>query len=137
MGLELHQPLALPRRWARGWRWDDTSRAVAACLGRCHFEYRTEDLALEFTDQDGLAGETYDPDTGLYDYRARWYAADVGRFVSEDPIGFAAGDANIYRYCRNSPVINGGAGGQLLTLDNRSRWCRGGDAARCASSVKG
>ncbi|NQT12929.1 MAG: hypothetical protein HQ582_09275, partial [Planctomycetes bacterium] len=34
-----------------------------------------------------------------------WYDPDVGRFVSEDPISFAAGDANLYRYVGNSPVI--------------------------------
>lgn len=28
----------------------------------------------------------------------RWYDAKVGRWVSEDPVGFAAGDANIYQY---------------------------------------
>jgi RHS repeat-associated protein len=31
----------------------------------------------------------------------RWYDAAVGRWVSEDPVGFAAGDANIYRYVGN------------------------------------
>jgi len=42
--------------------------------------------------------------TGLYNNRARWYDAGAGRFISEDPIGFAAGDANLYRYCGNSPT---------------------------------
>lgn len=32
----------------------------------------------------------------LYYYRARWYDSDLGRFVSEDPIGFAGGDINLY-----------------------------------------
>jgi len=45
-----------------------------------------------------------DAETGLYDYRARWYDAEVGRFVSEDPLGFAAGDMNTYRYVGNSPL---------------------------------
>jgi RHS repeat-associated protein len=53
-----------------------------------------------------FTGRPYDPDTGLYDYRARWYDADVGRFVTEDPAGFDAGDVNLYRYCGNGPVIN-------------------------------
>ena len=30
----------------------------------------------------------WDGDADLYYYRARWYDAGVGRFVSEDPIGF-------------------------------------------------
>jgi RHS repeat-associated protein len=36
--------------------------------------------------------------TGLYYYRARYYQPGLGRFVSEDPIGFESGDANFYGY---------------------------------------
>ncbi|NEZ65245.1 hypothetical protein D0962_21115 [Leptolyngbyaceae cyanobacterium CCMR0082] len=36
-------------------------------------------------------------------YRARYYDPAVGRFISEDPLGFDAGDANLYRYVFNSP----------------------------------
>ena len=32
------------------------------------------------------------------------YDPSVGRFLSEDPIGFAGGDANLYRYVGNSPT---------------------------------
>jgi hypothetical protein len=32
------------------------------------------------------------------------YDPTVGRFLEEDPIGFEAGDANLYRYCGNGPV---------------------------------
>ncbi len=32
---------------------------------------------------------------------ARWYDPEVGRWLSEDPIGFEAGDANLYRYVGN------------------------------------
>ncbi len=46
----------------------------------------------------------YDPETGLYHYRARTYDPATGRFLQEDPIWFAAGDLNIYRYVWNSPV---------------------------------
>ena len=28
----------------------------------------------------------------------------IGRFVSQDPKGFAAGDANLYRYVANDPT---------------------------------
>jgi RHS repeat-associated protein len=38
---------------------------------------------------------------GLYYYRARYYDAAIARFLSEDPIGFHAGDPNLYRYVRN------------------------------------
>ena len=32
------------------------------------------------------------------------YDPRIGRWVSEDPIGFAAADPNLYRYVRNNPV---------------------------------
>lgn len=43
-------------------------------------------------------------ETGLYYYRARHYSPKWGRFVSQDPIGFAGGDANLYAYVANDPV---------------------------------
>ncbi len=49
-------------------------------------------------------GRERDEETGLYYYRARYYDPAVGRFVSEDPIGFAAGDVNVSRYVGNGPV---------------------------------
>jgi RHS repeat-associated protein len=41
--------------------------------------------------------------TGLYFYRARYYHPTLQRFISEDPIGFAGGDVNLYTYTANSP----------------------------------
>jgi len=51
-----------------------------------------------------FTGREFDSETGLYYYRARYYDAGVGKFISEDPIGFDGGDANLYRYVENSPV---------------------------------
>jgi hypothetical protein len=39
----------------------------------------------------------------LHYYRARWYDANLGRFISEDPIGFAGGDVNLFGYVWNNP----------------------------------
>jgi RHS repeat-associated protein len=47
-------------------------------------------------------GLRYDATVTLYDNRLRWYDPDLGRFASNDPIGFAAGDANLYRAIGNS-----------------------------------
>jgi RHS repeat-associated protein len=52
----------------------------------------------------GYTGRELDTETGLYYYRARYYDPKVGRFISEDPIGFSAGDTNLYRYVNNSPT---------------------------------
>jgi len=42
-------------------------------------------------------------DTSTY-YRARMYDPKLGRFISEDPIGFAGGDINLYGYVANQPT---------------------------------
>lgn len=46
----------------------------------------------------------FDPETGLYYYRARAYDPAIGRFLSEDPIRFNGGDINLYPYVMNNPV---------------------------------
>ena len=49
-------------------------------------------------------GKPFDVSVGLqYDIN-RWYDPATGRWTSEDPIGFEAGDANVYRFVRNSPT---------------------------------
>jgi len=49
-------------------------------------------------------GREFDPESGLYYYRARYYDANTGRFLSEDPIRFKGEDQNLYRYVLNNPV---------------------------------
>jgi RHS repeat-associated protein len=41
--------------------------------------------------------------TGLYYYRNRFYYPQLGRFISQDPIGIASG-TNLYAYVGNDPV---------------------------------
>jgi RHS repeat-associated protein len=49
-----------------------------------------------------FTGIAWDPETGLYYYRARYYDPKVGRFISEDPIGFTGG-GNFYSYVQGAP----------------------------------
>ncbi|MCP4361914.1 MAG: hypothetical protein GY796_28210, partial [Chloroflexi bacterium] len=51
-----------------------------------------------------FTGRRYDPESGNYYYRARIYSPALGRFLSTDPMGYAAGDANLYRYTFNNPT---------------------------------
>ncbi len=44
----------------------------------------------------------FDPDTNLQYNRARYYDATTGCWLSHDPLSFAAGDTNTYRYVGNS-----------------------------------
>jgi RHS repeat-associated protein len=48
-------------------------------------------------------GRELDQDSGLYYYRARYYDPSTGRFLTEDPKGFAAG-INFYVYAKNNPI---------------------------------
>jgi len=50
-------------------------------------------------------GREFDVFTGLHYYRARFYDTKLGRFISEDPIGFAGGDVNLFGYVKSNPLI--------------------------------
>lgn len=52
---------------------------------------------LQFT------GREFDQETGIYDYRTRYYDQNIGRFASEDTIGFRGG-MDFYAYTRNNPT---------------------------------
>lgn len=67
---------------------------------------------------------------GLRYYRARYYDANIGRLISEDPIGFEGG-GNFYRYVSNDPTalsdpsgLFGGPKGPPLGV---KPGCRGND----------
>ena len=60
-----------------------------------------------------FTGRRLDPETGMYYYRYRYYSAELGRFVSRDPIGYVDG-MNLYR-------------GYFVPnmLDPSGKWCEG------------
>ncbi len=45
--------------------------------------------------------------TGLYFYRARYYAPGMGRFISEDPMGFSGRQLDFYAYVEENPLSGG------------------------------
>jgi RHS repeat-associated protein len=49
-------------------------------------------------------GREYDTETNLQYNHARWYDATMGRWITQDPLGFDAGDSNLYRYVNNAPT---------------------------------
>jgi RHS repeat-associated protein len=58
---------------------------------------------------------------GLYYMRARWYDPELGRFLSEDPVGIQGG-LNLYAFGGNDPInATDPTGQRALTFDERSR----------------
>ena len=51
----------------------------------------------------GYTGREFDPESGLYQYRARYYSPLLGLFLSTDPIG-TKDDPNLYLYTGGDPV---------------------------------
>jgi RHS repeat-associated protein len=63
-----------------------------------------------------FTGREYDSAADLYYYRARYYDASAGRFISQDPLGFSAGDFNTYRYVVNGPTDANDPTGEILPV---------------------
>jgi RHS repeat-associated protein len=57
----------------------------------------SDDTSFQYT------GRENDSSTNLYYYRARYYSPQLGRFISQDPIGFRGG-INSYAYVDGDPV---------------------------------
>jgi RHS repeat-associated protein len=64
-----------------------------------------------------FTGREYAGTFGIYEYRARAYHPGLGRFMSEDPKGFDAGDYNLFRYCKNDPEDLTDPMGEDVNLD--------------------
>lgn len=59
-------------------------------------------------------GGEYSEATGLYRFRARWYAPELGRWLSPDPIGLEGG-LNLYEFCGNNSVNNRDPSGLVVS----------------------
>jgi RHS repeat-associated protein len=74
-----------------------------------HLEYNSfGKLISETKNNDSIffayTGKLTDNSSDLQWNINRWYDSNVGRWVSEDPIGFRAKDENLYCYVKNMPV---------------------------------
>jgi RHS repeat-associated protein len=56
------------------------------------------------TDPFQYTGREFDLETGIYEYRARYYDQNAGRFLSEDPLHFRA-TIDFYPYTLNNPML--------------------------------
>ncbi len=69
----------------------------------------------------GFTGRMFDEATGLQNNLNRWHDPAVGRWTSEDPLGFSAGDANLNRYVGNRPLTSIDPTGLAEEETNRSK----------------
>jgi RHS repeat-associated protein len=65
----------------------------------------------------GYTGRQYDPETGLYYYRARYYSPYLGTFLTTDPIG-TKDDPNLYMYVGLDPANATDPGGKQTCYTN-------------------
>jgi RHS repeat-associated protein len=77
----------------------DASGNITSSASYDSFGNTTDNLNTRYR----FTGREYDDFTGLHYYRARWYDSNLGRFISEDPIGLAGG-INSYGYVGNNPL---------------------------------
>jgi RHS repeat-associated protein len=111
-----------------------------------HFDYNSFGKLISVTKNTdstffAYTGKLFDKTSELQWNINRWYDPNVGRWMSEDPIGFEGRDVNKYRYTRNC-YLNSNDPLGLLTLaqakDIISTWsktCSGG--ASHESAVRG
>ncbi len=64
-----------------------------------------------------MRGHEIDWTTGLMSFRARWYHAKTGRWLSKDPIGISGG-LNLYAFCGSNPVYYRDPFGEDLVRGN-------------------
>jgi RHS repeat-associated protein len=65
-----------------------------------------------------FTGREYFQALGVYDYRNRFYAPALGRFLQNDPLRFGAGDVNLYRYAGNRATTATDPSGLYTTDDS-------------------
>ncbi len=87
-------------------RWDSgtsdfeiANHRVFDTFGKLESEMDSSiDLAFAFN------GKWTESETGYTHHLNRWYDAVIGKWLSEDPIGFSAGDANLTRFVGNQAL---------------------------------
>ncbi len=105
----------LARQTASGVAWylDDRQGSVKDLINNAgtvldHVDYTAygqvqAESAPSQGDRFKYAGMEYDAAINLYYDRRRYYDPATGRFIGQDPSGFAGGDPDLYRYTNNEP----------------------------------
>jgi RHS repeat-associated protein len=80
------------------------SGSPVAVMRRSAFGADFSNSNQSVSDRFGFTGREATKGMSIYFYRARYYSPNQGRFNAPDPMGFGAGDFNIYRYVSNNPL---------------------------------
>jgi len=117
-------PIAQERENVRTYAHTDHVNSIVALSSQSkgmtyeHYQpYGTKTFNPTATNQDQwYAGKRFDPDTGLSYFGARYYDPSIGRFYSNDPIGFSETAPtlfNRYAYANNNPYAYVDENGEL------------------------
>ena len=98
--------------------------------------YGNETESVPTTHANGYAGYFRDTLTGFLGTQTRWYSPVVGRWISEDCIGFNGGDTHLSRYVGNGPT-NGVDPSGRVWVDFKARRINLDHAAFNIGSAKG
>jgi len=110
--LNIYQPLAMLRSGTTSFYHQDAinsvtslSNAASALAQTYTFDSFGNQTASSgsLTNSFRYTAREFDSETSLYYYRARYYDEGVGRFASEDPVGFGSG-INFYRYTKKNSI---------------------------------
>jgi RHS repeat-associated protein len=95
--------------------WDGTTQLETLLTGTKRAEKSLLDdvAALNL----GFQGQPFDPETGLYYFRNRYYDPELGRFISADPLGYVDGPS-LYAFAGGDPVN----GRDALGLETKEEW---------------
>jgi RHS repeat-associated protein len=116
-GLGLISRIQMPDETVSYYHYDRMGNTVAltnsAGTVTDQYSYDTDPFAFNITKSDPaptpnpftFVGQFGVMDEGhsLYFMRARYYDADAGRFLSEDPLGFGSGDLSLFGYAGGNP----------------------------------
>ncbi|MCI0739827.1 MAG: RHS repeat-associated core domain-containing protein, partial [Gemmataceae bacterium] len=84
----------------------DNSGVVKDNLKYDAFGNITAETDSNFRGRYAWTGREIEVETALQYNRARYYDPKIGRWTSQDPLGFDAGDSNLYRYVKNRPLLD-------------------------------
>jgi RHS repeat-associated protein len=123
LGLRIDQPVLRVNGSTKQWYYRDGQGSISAVAdnsgdllesyeytaqGHCQITNASSTVltATAIGNDILFTGRNYDPETGNYFYRARYYNPKLGRFISRDPLSgaeFSQG-TNLYAYVGNNPT---------------------------------